>query len=149
MPSSCEIVLRRFFERVWSGKDSDACIIHPLHIIQNAMDEFDDGLLEIIVALVAPTSKHIEDVGIMYDHAKKRHILAHDLLFANDVDPKSGKHDPLDFRRFVVIWKNRDDPEAVKYLVTNRMFWNGEKICGSYCSHLRVALLPMKAYRYR
>jgi hypothetical protein len=196
----------------------------------------------------------------MYDHSQKRTYLAHDLLFANYVDPKSGKHYPLDFRRFkkedqceseevdfkkqtelfrelvgwchengipgtfvfdshyssnenlnyinslkneddtnrayvgdimsnrtiiykgvkqqisvfattippkdrkpmtitgadgkkrtqyfltvcvkmpgldhkvriVVIWKQREDPEAVKYLVTNRIFWNGEKIVEAY-----------------
>jgi len=227
---------------------------------QNGIIALDDVLLDSIVALVAPTGKHIDDVGIMYDHAKKRHILAHDLLFANYVDPKSGKHYPLDFRRFkkedqceseevdfkkqtelfrelvgwchdnaipgtfvfdshysskedlnyinslkndddtsrayvgdlmsnriivhkgvrqqinvfattippedrrpmqitgadgkqrtqyfltvcvkmpdidhkvriVVIWKNREDAEAVKYLVTNRIFWNGEKIVEAY-----------------
>jgi len=60
---------------------------------QNGIIALDDVLLE-------KTGKHIDDVGIMYDHAQKRHILAHDLLFANYVDPKSGKHYPLDFRRF-------------------------------------------------
>ena len=258
--ASDQSCLNRFMnDDEWDHEELNAARVNWLQqfegtkFSQNGIIALDDVLLE-------KTGKHIEDVGIMYDHAKKRHILAHDLLFANYVDPKSGKHYPLDFRRFkkedqceseevdfkkqtelfrelvgwchensipgtfvfdshyssnedlnyinslknedgssrayvgdlmsnriivhkgvkqqisefaksippkdrkpmeitgtdgkkrtqyfltvcvkmqnidhkvriVVIWKNRDDPEAVKYLVTNRIFWNGEKIVEAY-----------------
>jgi Transposase DDE domain len=49
--------------------------------------------------LIDHDGKLIEDVGCFWDHADKRHLIAHDYLFANYVNP-SGKHYPLDFRRF-------------------------------------------------
>jgi len=59
-----------------------------------------NGIIALDDVLIEKTGKHIEDVGYLYDHAQKRTILAHDVLFANYLDPKSGKHYPLDFRRF-------------------------------------------------
>ena len=41
----------------------------------------------------------IEDVGWFWDHADKRHLIAHDYLIANYVCT-SGKHYALEFRRF-------------------------------------------------
>jgi hypothetical protein len=49
--------------------------------------------------LIDHDGKLIEDAGYFWDHADKRHLIAHDYLFANYVNP-SGKHYPLDFRRF-------------------------------------------------
>ena len=58
-----------------------------------------DGVIPIDNTLIDHDGKLIEDVGYFWDHADKRHLIAHDELFANYVNP-SGKHYPLDFRRF-------------------------------------------------
>ena len=58
-----------------------------------------DGVIAIDNTLIDHDGKLIEDVGYFWDHADKRHLIAHDYLFANYVNP-SGKHYPLDFRRF-------------------------------------------------
>lgn len=258
--ASDQSCLNRFMNDVeWDHEELNAARINWLQesedtrFCQNGIIALDDVLLE-------KSGKSIDDVGYMYDHAQKRTILAHDILFVNYVNPNSGKHYPLDFRRFkkedqceseevdfqkqtelfrelvgwchengipgtyvfdshysskedlnyinslknddgtscayvgdimsnriivhkgvkqqisafatsippkdrkpmtitgadgkqrtqyfltvcvkmpgvdhkvriVVIWKNRDDPEAVKYLVTNRIHWNGEKIVEVY-----------------
>ena len=58
-----------------------------------------DGVIAIDNTLIDHDGKLIEDVGYYWDHAEHRHVIAHDYLFANYVNP-SGKHFPLDFRRF-------------------------------------------------
>jgi hypothetical protein len=58
-----------------------------------------DGVIAIDNTLIDHDGKLIEDAGYFWDHADKRHLIAHDYLFANYVNP-SGKHYPLDFRRF-------------------------------------------------
>ncbi len=58
-----------------------------------------DGVIPIDNTLIDHEGKLIEDVGYFWDHADKRHLIAHDYLFVNYVNP-SGKHYPLDFRRF-------------------------------------------------
>jgi DDE superfamily endonuclease len=58
-----------------------------------------DGVIAIDNTLIDHDGKLIDDVGYFWDHADKRHLIAHDYLFANYVNP-SGKHYPLDFRRF-------------------------------------------------
>ena len=58
-----------------------------------------DGVIALDNTLIDHDGKLIEDVGYFWDHAEKRHLIAHDYLFANYVNP-SGKHYPLDFRRF-------------------------------------------------
>jgi hypothetical protein len=58
-----------------------------------------DGVIALDNTLLDHDGKLIEDVGYFWDHADKRHLIAHDYLFANYVNP-SGKHYPLDFRRF-------------------------------------------------
>lgn len=58
-----------------------------------------DGVIAIGHTLIDYDGKLIEDAGWFWDHADKRHLIAYDYLFANYVHP-SGKHDPLDFRRF-------------------------------------------------
>jgi hypothetical protein len=58
-----------------------------------------DGVIPIDNTLIDHDGKLIEDVGYFWDHADQRHLVAHDYLFINYVNP-SGKHYPLDFRRF-------------------------------------------------
>ncbi|MDR1268429.1 MAG: hypothetical protein LBK82_02785 [Planctomycetaceae bacterium] len=50
--------------------------------------------------MIEKTGEHIKDVDYLYDHSQNCTILAHNILFVNYVDPKSGKYYPLDFRRF-------------------------------------------------
>lgn len=65
------------------------------------------GMIPIDNTLIDHTGKLIEDVGYYWDHAEKRHKIAHDYLIANYVCP-SGKHYALEFRRF----RKREDCEA-------------------------------------
>jgi hypothetical protein len=65
------------------------------------------GVIAMDNTLVDHTGKLIEDVGWFWDHAEERNKIAHDYLFANYVCG-SGKHYPLDFRRF----KKREQCEA-------------------------------------
>lgn len=58
-----------------------------------------DGVIPIDNTLLDHDGKLIDDVGWFWDHADQRHLIAHDYLFINYVNP-SGKHYPLDFRRF-------------------------------------------------
>jgi hypothetical protein len=57
------------------------------------------GVIAIDNVLIDHEGKLIEDVGWFWDHADKRHLLAHDYLIANYVCT-SLKHYPLEFRRF-------------------------------------------------
>lgn len=66
------------------------------------------GMIPIDNTLVDHAGKLIEDVGYYWDHAEKRHKIAHDYLIANYVCP-SGKHYALEFRRF----RKREDCEAI------------------------------------
>jgi hypothetical protein len=59
----------------------------------------EQGVIAIDNTLVAHDGKQIEDAGYFWDHADKRNLIAHDLLIANYVCA-SGKHYPLEFRRF-------------------------------------------------
>lgn len=58
------------------------------------------GVIALDNVLVDHDGKLIEDVGYFWDHAEDRYKIAHDYLIANDVCT-SGKHYPLEFRRFV------------------------------------------------
>lgn len=58
------------------------------------------GVIPIDNVLLKHDGKLIEDVGWFWDHADQRYLVAHDYLIANYVCP-SGKHYPLEFRRFV------------------------------------------------
>jgi hypothetical protein len=49
--------------------------------------------------LVAHSGETIADVGWFWDHAEKRNLIAHDYVIANYVCT-TGKHYPLEFRRF-------------------------------------------------
>lgn len=59
----------------------------------------DQGVIAIDDVLIDHDGQFIKDVGWFWDHAEERHKIAHDYLFANYVC-SSGKHYPLDFRRF-------------------------------------------------
>jgi hypothetical protein len=57
------------------------------------------GVIAIDNTLIDHDGKLIADVGWFWDHAEQRHLIAHDYLLANYVCA-SGKHYPLEFRRF-------------------------------------------------
>jgi DDE superfamily endonuclease len=65
------------------------------------------GVIAIDDTLIDHDGKLIKDVGWFWDHAEDRHKIAHDYLIANYVC-ESGKHYPIDFRRF----KKREQCEA-------------------------------------
>jgi hypothetical protein len=60
----------------------------------------DQGVIALDNVLVDHAGKFIDDVGYFWDHAEERYKIAHDYLIANYVCT-SGKHYPLEFRRFV------------------------------------------------
>ena len=57
------------------------------------------GVIPIDNTLIDHAGELIEDVGKFWDHADQRYLIAHDYLIANYVCA-SGKHYPLEFRRF-------------------------------------------------
>jgi hypothetical protein len=57
------------------------------------------GVIALDHTLLAHDGTRIEDVGWYRDHAEQRHLVAHDDLIAHYVCA-SGKHYPLEFRRF-------------------------------------------------
>jgi len=98
--ASDQSCLNRFMNDVdWDHKELNAARLVWLQQFEETKFR-QDGVIALDDVLLEKTGKHIEDVGYLHDHAQKRTILAHDVLFANYVDPKSGKHYPLDFRRF-------------------------------------------------
>lgn len=58
-----------------------------------------NGVIAIENTLIDHDGKLIADVGWFWDHADQRHLIAHAYLIANYVCA-SGKHYPLEFRRF-------------------------------------------------
>lgn len=79
----------------------------------------DRGVIAIDNVLIDHDGKFIKDVGWFWDHAEGRNKIAHDYLFANYVC-SSGKHYPLEFRRF----RKREQCE-----VTGEEFFNHTKLC--------------------
>ena len=71
----------------------------------------DQGVIAIDDVLVDHEGKLIEDVGWFWDHAEDRYKIAHDYLFINYVC-QSGKHYPLEFRRFKKRERCEEDGEA-------------------------------------
>lgn len=67
----------------------------------------DHGVIAIDNTLIDHEGQFIKDAGWFWDHAEERHKIAHDYLFANYVCT-SGKHYPLEFRRF----KKREQCES-------------------------------------
>ena len=59
----------------------------------------EQGVIALDDVLIDHDGKQIADAGWFWDHAEDRHKIAQDLLFANYVCA-SGKHYPLEFRRF-------------------------------------------------
>jgi hypothetical protein len=66
------------------------------------------GVISVDNTLVDHEGTLSEDVGWFWDHADKRHLIAHDYLIANYVCP-SGKHYALEFRRFKKKEQCQDD----------------------------------------
>ena len=60
----------------------------------------DHGVIALDNVLIDHDGKLIEDVGWFWDHAEDRNKIAHDYLIVNYVCT-SGKHYPLEFRRFI------------------------------------------------
>jgi hypothetical protein len=87
------------------------------------------GVIAIDDTLIDHDGKFIKDVGWFWDHAEDRHKIAHDYLIVNYVC-LSGKHYPLDFRRF----KKREQCE-----VTGEEFRDHTKLFGELvdwvCEH--------------
>jgi hypothetical protein len=79
----------------------------------------DRGVIAIDNVLIDHDGKFIKDVGWFWDHAERRNKIAHDYLIANYVCT-SGKHYPLEFRRF----RKRDQCE-----VTGEEFFDHTKLC--------------------
>jgi hypothetical protein len=79
----------------------------------------DRGVIAIDNVLIDHDGKLIKDVGWFWDHAENRHKIAHDYLIANYV-ATSGKHYPLEFRRF----RKRDQCD-----VTGEEFLDHTKLC--------------------
>ena len=73
------------------------------------------GVIPIDNTLIDHEGQLIADVGWFWDHADQRYLIAHDYLIANYVCP-SGKHYPLDFRRF----RKRADCEARQQQLATR-----------------------------
>lgn len=69
------------------------------------------GVIAIENTLIDHEGKLIEEVGWFWDQADQRHLIAHDYLIANYVCT-SGKHYPLEFRRFrkQEQWDPKDGP---------------------------------------
>jgi len=67
----------------------------------------DQGVIALDDTLIDHDGQFIKDVGWFWDHAEDRRKIAHDYLFVNYVCT-SGKHYPLEFRRF----KKREQCEA-------------------------------------
>src|SRR5581483_6399926 len=59
----------------------------------------EQGVIPIDNTLIDHHGECIQDAGWFWDHAEERYKIAHDYIFANYVCT-SGKHYPLDFRRF-------------------------------------------------
>lgn len=92
-----------------SDWDVEALNLRRLELMQDDQDtrHHKRGVIALDNTLVDHDGKLIEDVGWFWDHAEDRHKIAHDYLIANYVCP-SGKHYPLEFRRF----KKREQCEA-------------------------------------
>jgi hypothetical protein len=91
--------LNRFLTEVdW---DRAALNRRRLQLLQQDPDTryHDHGVIPIDNVLIDHDGKLIEDAGWFWDHAEQRNKIAHDYLFANYVC-SSGKHFPLDFKRF-------------------------------------------------
>ena len=73
------------------------------------------GVIPLDNTLIDHEGKTIEDVGYFWDHADKRHLIAHDYLISNYVT-SAGYHYPIEFRRFrkkqTVEKEKQEDPKS-------------------------------------
>jgi hypothetical protein len=91
--------LNRFLTEVdW---DVEALNERRLELLQQQSETrwTDRGVIPIDNVLIDHDGKRIADVGWFWDHAEQRHKIAQDVLIVNYVC-SSGRHYPLDFRRF-------------------------------------------------
>lgn len=91
--------LNRFLQEApWDEKQLN---LRRLQLLQNdpSTRYSEQGVIALDNTLIDHHGKHIIDVAWFWDHADQRHKIAHDYLFINYVCT-SGKHYPLDFRRF-------------------------------------------------
>ena len=91
--------------------DVDALNERRLQWLQQSPDTrySQQGVIAIDDVLIDHDGQLIADAGWFWDHAEQRSKIAHDYLIANYVCT-SGKHYPLEFRRF----KKRDQCEATR-----------------------------------
>jgi hypothetical protein len=101
MPNaSDQSCLNRFLTEV----DWDECAMNQARI--DWLQQFDDtkfherGVIAFDDVLIDKSGKYIKDSGTFWDHSEQRYKHAQDLIIVNYVHPHSGKHYPLDFRRF-------------------------------------------------
>ena len=120
--------LNRFLtDVVW---DEKALNERRLEVLQRdtATRYSDEGVIAIDDVLIDHEGQLIEDVGWFWDHAEDRHKIAHDYLFINYVCP-SGKHYPLEFRRFKKREQCEEDGEVFQdhgVLFRQMVDWNCE-----------------------
>ena len=98
--ASDQSCLNRFMTEV----DWDASELNKKRI--EWLQESDDtkfherGIIALDDVLIEKTGKFIKDSGTFWDHSNARYLHAQDLIVINYVHPTSGKHYPLEFRRF-------------------------------------------------
>jgi hypothetical protein len=106
--------LNRFLTEVdWDAK---ALNQRRLELLQkdSSTKYSDQGVIALDNVLIDHDGKFIKDVGWFWDHAESRNKIAHDYLFVNYVCT-SGKHYPLEFRRF----KKREQCDATGEVFQN------------------------------
>ena len=103
------------------------------------------GTIALDNVLINHDGQLIEDVGWMWDHVEKRSVIAHDYLIANYIC-SSGKHYPLEFRRFIkeedckarqISFKDHTDLfiELVDWVVAKKI--PGDFVFDSYYTNAR------------
>ena len=98
--ASDQSCLNRFMTEV----DWDASQLNAERI--KWLQQFDDtkfherGIIALDDVLIEKSGKYIKDSGTFWDHSNERYLHAQDLIIINYVHPTSGKHYPLEFRRF-------------------------------------------------
>ena len=112
---------------VW---DEQAMNERRLEVLQgdDATRYSDQGVIAIDDVMIDHRGKLIDSVDWFWDHAEDRHKIAHDYRFINYVCP-SGKHYPLEFRRFKKREQCEQDGEAFQdhgVLFRKLIDWNCE-----------------------
>lgn len=101
MPNaSDQSCLNRFLtEVVWDERAMNEARIDWLQQFDDTKFH-DRGVIAIDDSLIEKSGKYIKDSGTFWDHSDERYMHAQDLIITNYVNTISGKHYPLDFRRF-------------------------------------------------